>query len=217
MFEDINDKDEPINSIEDKNNLMSSSIKTMYIDKNRLIEVQVTTHYDDDVYANSDTTGYGFYDFDKQIYAIFNSFSPGSEPTHVGLIDSTANFFRSPQQDYFNNTSVSILRIIDTVVDNRELKLVRFNTQNSNLAKFESLAKVWVDPKVKNFPLQVSYALSEKMDNAFAYKIQLPMSDLKHVAVMSYDYKPAALPDSIKAIFQSWSKKVNSHQEKLKK
>ncbi|NML23847.1 hypothetical protein HHL16_23405 [Pseudoflavitalea sp. G-6-1-2] len=218
MYQDINEKGEPINPIENKNDLASSKSRRMYVNNHQVIDILEMDHFDSGKYINSDTPECIFLDFDTQKSATFKSFSASSEVTSIKPFDEQTSFVRNPASDLFTNASDSILRIVDTIINNRPLKLVRTNhTRDSFQVKYSSLAQVWADPAVINFPLQLSHALSDRLNNAFVYKMHLPMYDLKHIMATTLEYEPVILPDSIKAIFESWSKKVNSQQEKPKK
>lgn len=187
--------------------------RKMYIRRHYLIDVIQNVHTNNGRYIKTDTSGYEFYDLQTQRFAGFNGLSTGAGLRTKGTISGNGgSFSNAPESDPMNGLPDSLWQVTDTVVNGDTTSVVSFKaptgSEAENMGLF-SKTKFWVNNKVKNFPLQLSYLLSKKLNNAFVYKMQLPSPDGNSMLITTLDYQHAPLPEDIIAIFKRWSELVN--------
>ena len=217
FYEDVDEKGNPVKPIQDKDNIMSGSIRRAFIYDHYLIDLMITNHYNDGKYISTDTAEYILYDLEKQRFASFKTLSSTAQPTKSGSMIDEQSFSNSPTLDPFNNVPDSAYRVIDTIINHKKEKFVRFLSNGTADDRYPQIAGFWIDPDIEKFPLQLSYILSKKTNNALVYKYQLPFPDGRQIMVASSEYQPAKLGDSVIRIYDSWIKKLSDLQQQEQK
>lgn len=195
------------------NDSNSFSIKRrMYLHNQMLIDIIITDNYSNGKFIKSDTTGYTFFDLASQKFATFRTLSTDSDLIKKGSLDTPGGgFSNNPKFDPMNGVPDSTWKVKDTVINGDSIGIINFSEDGLDTTEM-MLSKgsmLWVNYGIRNFPLQISYSLSRKLNNSFVYKMQQPFPDGKSVMITSFDYQPAKLPNNIIKIFDTWSKVVN--------
>jgi hypothetical protein len=189
-----------------KDSVSVNSTRTMYLYKHCLIDITISFHFEDEKFIKMDTTSYTFYNFDKQTYIEFKSLTTNIEVIKEGKIDEKGAFSSLARFDPLSDVPDSAFVIVDTVVNGINVQKVKFasdpNEDSVNL-KYAEMIKFWVNPKLKNFPLQLSHSLSKKRGNTFVYQREMPFSTGDAYTIMTFDYQPKKLPDSLISIFKT--------------
>lgn len=167
--------------------------RTMYIREHYLIDQISNIQTNKGQYAKSDTIGYEFYDLLKQQFARFDNFTPGAAPRQKGdMAGPGGSFSNAPELDPMYGIPDSAWHIRDTVMNGDSLGIVIFNVPEGTAAEDSALysrTKFWVNYTLKNFPLQLSYTLSKKLNNAFVYKMQQVTPDGRVMMVTRLNYR----------------------------
>lgn len=208
VFENIDSNGVPMNEVLNKNILLSSTSRTMFILGHQVIDVEIQSNRVEGIYTHSDTIGYSFYDFDKQVVIKFDSLHSDARILKKGDMHKDGSF-NAKENDPMNGVSDSLWSRKDTMFDRRRNTLIKFVPIDIEDTAFARRAKFWIDPAFVNFPLQMSYLLSQKNKNEFVYKQQLAFPDGKAVMVTSFDYHPDKLPDTLVTIFKKWSETMS--------
>lgn len=187
--------------------------RKMYIHQHYLIDIVKNVQVSNGQYTRTDTIGYELYDLLKQKFARFTTLTPGAELRTKGdMSGAGGSFSNTPEYDPMNGIPDSIWHITDTVMNGDTLGIVTFDAPEGSAPEETALfkkIKFWVNYKQKNFPLQLSYILSKKLNNAFVFKMQQPSPDGAYLMVTTLDYQQAALPENILLIFKQWSEQMN--------
>lgn len=187
--------------------------RKMYIHQHYLIDIIKNVQVSNGQYIKTDTSGYEMYDLLKQQFAGFNTLTPDADLRVKGTLSGAGgSFSNSPEYDPMNGIPDSLWHITNTVINGDTTGVVSFNVPAGTIPENADLfkkTKFWVNYTTKNFPLQLSYTLSKKLNNAFVFKMQLPSPDGAYMMVTSLDYQQAALPDTILMIFKRWSELMN--------
>ena len=184
------------------------SARKMYLQNKCLIDIIGNENYSNGQYIKTDTLSYDFYDLVNQKYVLFNKLAPDAKIIKRGNMAIDGSFSNTPQYDPWNGIVDSTWSLRDTVINGKVQGVVNFSLEGVTDSLDIALTKktiFWVDHGVKNFPLQVSYILSKKLNGAFVYKMQQAFPDGKTVMITSLDYQPAKLPESLTRIFERWT------------
>jgi len=183
------------------------SHRKMYLRNNCLIDIIGNMHFNNGEYIKTDTLSYDFYDFVSQKYVYFEKLAPDAKIIKRGSMAIDGSFSKMPQYDPMNGIVDSIWKLTDTVINGERQGVINFilsGLTDSLDREFAKRTKFWVDHEIKNFPLQLSYILSKKLNGVFVYKMQQSFPDGKTVMVTSLDYQPAKLSDRLRRIFERW-------------
>ena len=196
-------------TLRENDSIMLSSHRKMYLQNNFLIDIIGNTNFNSNgEYIKTDTLSYDFYDLVNQKYVLFEKLSPDAKIIKRGTMAIDGSFSNMAQFDPMNGVVDSTWKLTDTVIDGRLQGVINFTLKDitdSLEREIAKRAKFWVDPKTKNFPLQLSYILSKKLNDGFIYKMQNPFPDGKTVMITSLDYQSAKLPDTLTRIFDRWT------------
>lgn len=203
MFNNIDDRGIPVDPV-GETHLLSADRK-MYLHRDRLIDIRETKHFVEGKYTMSDTTSYNFYDLTNQKFIYFNKLSVDATILQSG---KTTEFTNVPKLDPMNEVPDSTWKVTDTIISGKTIGVVSFtypDTTDTIGIEIAKRAKFWVDYSVKDFPLQLSYNLSNKLNGGFVYKMQNPAPDGKALLVTTLTYDPKNLPDTLVRIFNKWT------------
>ncbi len=212
VFAGVDSNGHPADLLQESDSTLLPTHRKLYLSNNLLIDIVGNKNFENGHYIKTDTLSYDFYDLDKQKYIHFEKFSPDAKIIKRGNMATDGSFSNTALYDPWNGVDDSVWKITDTVINERKQGIMHFITEislDSTDKEFVKRSKYWVDHEIKNFPLQLSYLLSKKLNHGFIYKQQLPMPDGRGIMVTSLDYQPARLPDSLLAIFRSWEKKMD--------
>ncbi|TXJ26349.1 MAG: hypothetical protein E6Q24_12055 [Chitinophagaceae bacterium] len=207
MFENIDQAANPIHPLQGDDGEYFSGSRTLYLYDSFLLDILVNKNFKDGKYMGSDTSTYIFYDLGRQRFIEFDKLSVNARIVKQGFMEKDGSFSKAANVDPMNGISDSILRFTDTVINDRKITLARFSMQDTAFQDYVSRARFFIDPEIINFPLQISYILSKRVNHLFVYKMQLPMPDGKAVMVTEFRYKPAKLDDTMISIFKGWEKR----------
>lgn len=197
-----------LQSISGIDSIRLSSHRKMYLQNNCLIDILGNLNFNNGQYIKTDTLSYDFYDLVNQKYVLFKKLSPDAKIIKRGSMAIDGSFSNTPQYDPMNGVVDSIWKLTDTVINGKHHGVISFTLTgitDSLDREFIKKTKFWINHEIKNFPLQLSYILSKKLNNGFVYKRQGPFPDGKTVMVTSLDYQPAKLPDTLTRIFERWT------------
>ncbi|OJW32094.1 MAG: hypothetical protein BGO54_16910 [Sphingobacteriales bacterium 46-32] len=210
LFEKTDSNGSPINLAGGDTASLFNNDRRLIIWKHFLIDVVSSRLSDESGYLRTDTVGYTFYDLDKQSYIWFDKLSLDASVTRKGKMSEPGGFFsKTAQVDPFNSIADSTWTVSASVLDGKKISIVNFIPYGGEYDEYASRARVWVDMEIQNFPLQLSYILSEKIGNGFVYKMQFAVPESSAVMVTSLKYQQAKLDDTMIAIFKAWSNKVD--------
>ena len=185
-----------------------SSHRKMYLQNNCLIDIVGNVNFNNEQYIKTDTLSYDFYDLVNQKYVLFEKLSPDAKIIKRGNMAIDGSFSNTPQYDPMNEVFDSTWKLTDTVINGKHHGVISFTITgitDSFDRELTKKTKFWINHETKNFPLQLSYILSKKLNNSFVYKKQNPFPDGKTVMVISLDYQPGKLPDTLTRIFERWT------------
>ena len=188
--------------------VMLSGHRKMYLQNNCLIDIIENKNFHDGEYIKTDTLSYDFYDLVNQKYVLFEKLSTDAKIIKRGSMAIDGSFSNAAQYDLWNGVVDSTWTLTDTVINGKRQGVINFTltgVTDSLDIEFIKKTKFWVDHEVKDFPLQLSYILSRKLNGAFVYKMQQSFPDGKTVMITSFDYQPVKLPASITRIFERWT------------
>ena len=208
-FENVNSDGFPIGEYMGDDMVLGSSIRTMFIKDHYLIDVEITQHYENGIYTNKkDTTAYVFYDLDKQQLMCFETLAMNAKMLKRKKMNSESPFSRPSKYDPFIGVADSTWKIRDIEIDGKKSLIVEFISPYIEDTAIIRRGQFWIDPAISDFPIQISHLLSKKNNNGFVYKAQSVMPDEKAVMVMSFDYQPTKLPDSLINIIKKWAERM---------
>ena len=185
-----------------------SSHRKMYLQNNCLIDILGNVNFNNGQYIKTDTLSYDFYDLVNQKYVLFEKLSPDAKIIKRGSMAIDGSFSNTPQYDPMNGVVDSTWKLTDTVINGKHhgvISLTLTGITDSFDRELTKKTKFWINYETRNFPLQLSYILSKKLNNGFVYKMQGPFPDGKTVMVTSLDYQPVKLPDTLTRIFERWT------------
>lgn len=194
-------------SLSGKDSIMFISDRKMYLQNNYLIDIITNKNFNKESFIKSDTLSYDFYDLVKQEYILFDELSLDAKTIKKGSMAKDGSFSNTASYDPMNGIADSAWQLSDTVINGKRQGVITFNNAgitDSSEREIAKRTKFWVDYETKNFPLQLSYILSKKLDGGFIYKMQNPFPDGKTVMITSLDYKPAKLSDTLTSIIERW-------------
>lgn len=183
------------------------SHRKMYLQNNCLLDIIGNLNFNNGKHISTDTLSYDFYDLVNQKYILFEKLSEDAKIIKRGSMAIDGSFSNTTQYDPWNGVVDSIWKLTDTVINGKQHGVINFiltGITDSLDGEFIRRTKFWVDYGNKNFPLQLSYILSNKSNGAFVYKMQQPFPDGKTVMITSLEYQPAKLPDTLTKIFERW-------------
>ena len=212
VYGDVGNNGFPINELQGNDSIMLSISRKIFIRGHQIIDIEENNHFENDKYIKTDTIGYIFYDLDKQQFARFQTLIPGSDLLSSGKMLKDGSFSNNIEYDPMNGLSDSAWKTADIQVNGKKNILVEFVALDLADTALARRAKFWIDPMVTDFPLQMSYLLSQKNKNGFVYKRQLAMPDEKSVMITSFEYHPAKLPDSLILIFKKWAEAMEENK-----
>lgn len=189
-----------------KDSILFNTTRNMYLYKNTLIDITQNAVFKEDHFIRNDTNAYVFYNFSKQRFIEFRRLSRNVEVLKKGTIDEIGQFSKLKVFDPLYDMADSAFQTTDTVISGRSVQKLQLKIDptitDKETLKYANLVKVWIDPQIKDFPLQMSYSLSKKRNNGFVYQRELPMGDGNGQAILKLDYEPRKLPDSLVSIFK---------------
>jgi len=207
-FANVDSNGTPQESIKGHDSILLSAHRKMYLKNNCLIDIIGNINLDKGVYVKTDTLSYDFYDLHNQKYVRFEKLSTDAKIIKRGSMAEEGSFSNSAQFDPTKDIVDSTWKLTDTTINGKRLGVINFilaDITDSLDREFAKRSKYWADHETKNFPIQLSFMLSEKLNGSFVYKIQNPFPDGKTVMVTSLDYQPAKLPDTLTRIFERWT------------
>ena len=208
-FTEVDSNGVPQKTMSGYDSIMLSAHRKMYLQNNCLIDIVGNKNFNNGEYIKTDTLSYDFYDLVNQKYVHFDKLSTDAKIIKRGSMEIDGSFSNRTQYDPMNGFVDSTWTLTDTVMNGKRQGVINFtlvgiiDSLDRELAK---RTKFWVDHGIKNFPLQLSYILSNKLNGAFVYKMQQAFPDGKTVMITSLDYQPAKLPDTLTRIFESWTR-----------
>jgi hypothetical protein len=212
-FQNIDSNGLGINEYKGDDMILKSALHKMYLKNSFLIETISTDNFQDGIYKFTDTTGYFFYDLKKQKFIKFDKLSVNAKVQKKGLMtDPGGSFSNTIKYDPMNNVEDSLWYLKDTVIGGENNRIVEFKKLEESDSMLTKAIKFWIKPRFVNFPLQISYLLSKKINNEFVCKMQLPLYDGERVMVSSLEFKPVKLPDSLNTIFSKWAEIIRKDE-----
>ena len=208
-FTNVDSNGTPQESIRRHDSILLSAHRKMYIKNNCLIDILANINLNDGVYIKTDTLSYDFYDLLKQKYVLFEKLSTDAKIIKRGSMAEGGSFSNSPQFDPAKDIVDSTWKLTDTTINGKRHGVINFiltDITDSLDREFAKRSKYWVDHETKNFPIQLSFMLSKKVNGSFVYKMQNPFPDGKTVMITSFDFQPAKLPDTLTRIFERWTR-----------
>ena len=191
-----------------KDSMMLSSHRKMYLQNNCLIDIIGNKNFNNGEYIKTDTLSYDFYDLVNQKYVLFEKLTTDAKIIKRGVMAVDGSYSNTTHYDPMNGIADSTWKLTDTVINGKRQGVINFTLTgitDSLDRELTNRTKFWVDHGTKNFPLQLSYILSRKLNNGFIYKMQNPFPDGKTVMVTSLDFQPAKIPDTLTRIFEKWT------------
>lgn len=215
VFEDIDNNGQPIKPVQGKDSLLINASRKIFLKEHYLIDIMINTQFADGEYIRTDTSGYVFYNLKKQEYIKFAALTPDSRILARGKMQDNGSFSDAKEHDPMSAADTTWLTTAEVLIGEKKNILVGFLPPDSLVVEYGEYArraKFWIEPSLVDFPLQVSYILSKKLNGGFVYKRQLPLADGKAVMVDSLNYQSAKLPNSILAIFEKWQGRMKNEK-----
>lgn len=216
VFQDVDSVGMPISELSGGDSILFSISRKIFIYGHYLIDIKENSNFLDGEYIKSDTVGYVFYDLNKQKFIKFEKLFKDSKSLSNGEMINDGFFSNEVKYDFMSGISDSAWKIVEIITNGKRNLVVEFLSLNIADSALSRRAKIWIDPSIQNFPIQMSHLLSKKNNNAFVYKRQLPMADEKSVMVTSFEYIQTKLPDSLISIFKSWGEVLDDTSKTLK-
>lgn len=209
FYEGVDDKGDAKKQIQGNDSTFYDVNRRIYILNNSLVDIQTSKHFENNLFVRTDTVGVNYFNIDKQEYIKFDKLSTKAKVLRKGKMNESAGLY-SNEIDYdpFNEIPDSNWRVRDTLINGIQSLLIEFNESADIDSALASKTKFWINPNIKNFPLQLSYFLSKKNNSGFVYKMQLAMPGEEAVMITSLKYQECKLTDSLKTIFRDWGRKL---------
>ena len=211
MFADVNSSGFAEKPLSGNDSIQASTHRKMYIQNGYLIDVGENLRFNNGEYVKTDTLSFIFYDLVNQKYICFDKLSVDAKVIRSGRMTIDGSFSNNAKYDPMNGVVDSTWKLTDTIINGKRQGVINFSLTGITDSLDKELtkrAKFWVDYGTKNFPLQLSYILSKKLNGAFVYRMQNPFPDGKRIMLTTLDYQSAKLPDRLTTVFQRWTQMV---------
>lgn len=195
-----------------KSKILLNGIRTCFMYNNNLIDVAIQSNFVDSTYNGTDTTGFIFQDFTLLKFIKFDKFSVDAKILDSGALSKGGTFSVSDNDDPLKEYELSMFIIRDTILHSKKCKVVSLNidaAEEPDMKRILSMIKFYIDPEIKGFPIQLSRKLSKLINNEFVFRREMPMPTGDAVLKEEFRFQDKKLPDSMVAIFNTWSKMLN--------